>query len=275
MSPDHTGGTPDTPGDEPSPAALLHDHAALLAFLNASPVGLVQADLNGDVQLINSVTAMLLLPLASTRRMDNLYDLLATVVPDLRDRVDMFMAPTGLVCDGLRLELPQGRHHGAPLQVVSLRVVKLDDDRIMAMFTDISRQVQAERARQAAEQRLQFSLQAAQVGDWAIDPLSGALLRSPLFDSCLGHDTPQPDGHIDDLLAALHPDDRDAAEAGLRSALADGGEWRTECRVRRPDGQLRWLRLQGRVMTLTGQPTRMLGVAVDTTPSHPQSADQA
>ena len=64
----------------------------------------------------------------------------------------------------------------------------------------------------------------------------------------------------------LHPDDRALASERLRQALAGERDYETEYRIRRADGQWRWLQSRGRVLRDEyGRVTRMLGVALDIT----------
>jgi len=259
MCPTPTGLVPTPESDD-----LQQEHEALLAFLYAAPVGLVQTDLNGQVELMNAVTAMLLMPLSLQNGggMDNLFELLRPVAPDLAERVAALQQRHGPICDDLRLPLSQP---GEPARHGSLRLVKLDEERLIATITDITAQVQAEQGRAQAEERLRFALDAAQVGDWALDMGSGKIAGSPMHDRCFGPDAPE-DWHLDDLLERVHPDDREQVREGLASAIQESRAWRSEFRVLWSDASVHWLALHGRPLLRQGEPARMAGVVLETTP---------
>jgi PAS domain S-box-containing protein len=72
---------------------------------------------------------------------------------------------------------------------------------------------------------------------------------------------------FDEVLAAVHPDDRALFQANVRQALHGADcEYRSEHRLVRPDGQVRWLRESGRVLRDAEQrPLRLVGVSFDVT----------
>ena len=129
------------------------EYEALIQFLYLAPVGLVQASLDGQIAMINPISAQLLLPLAGDGNLSNLFTALESVAPDLRHRVSTYDQAYGMVCNALRIQVgtgtsmragtsPRARSHP---QVLSLSLLKLDDDRLMAVLSDISQQVAQER----------------------------------------------------------------------------------------------------------------------------------
>jgi PAS domain S-box-containing protein len=72
----------------------------------------------------------------------------------------------------------------------------------------------------------------------------------------------------DDLLVAIHPDDRAAVRRARDSAVAgeEGGGYRCEYRVVGPDGQARWIESRGRVERgPDGRARSIVGVSLDVT----------
>src|SRR6185503_15996955 len=69
-----------------------------------------------------------------------------------------------------------------------------------------------------------------------------------------------------DFIGRVHPDDREFVEGTVRRALADGGRLDYEFRILLPDGRVRWIADQGRVVLgETGKPTGMTGACTDVT----------
>jgi diguanylate cyclase (GGDEF)-like protein len=121
-------------------------YEALVQFLYRAPIGLVQAALDGTVDMLNPMSSSLLMPLARDGSLDNLFTVLQDVAPQLRDLTAAVDAPSGVVCEGLRVQLGDAAAPGAP-QVLSLSVLKLDGARLMATVTDATAEVQREQER--------------------------------------------------------------------------------------------------------------------------------
>ena len=118
---------------------------ALIQFIYMAPIGLAQTDLAGEIAMVNPLCAQLLMPLSPAGAMTNLFEALEGVMPDLRHRVETFKPSHGLVCDSVRFPVrrPDGRKSEAKL--LSLSVLKLDADRMMAVLSDVTRAERQER----------------------------------------------------------------------------------------------------------------------------------
>jgi diguanylate cyclase (GGDEF)-like protein/PAS domain S-box-containing protein len=131
-------------------ADIEQDHEALLQFLYMAPIGLVQTRLDGEILMINPLSSQLLMPMSRDGGLANLFTVLEPLLPDLRYRVDQFDGAHGMVVDALQLQVPggvQGHKHGPKqAQYLSLSLLKLDDERLMAVLGDVTQSVQRERA---------------------------------------------------------------------------------------------------------------------------------
>lgn len=103
---------------------------SLLDLFLLSPVGLVEMDEAGRVEVANLAARRLLTPFTRTGSLDDLFDALGAVAPDLTARVRGFDGPRGVVVDSLELLAP-GQQQG-----VFLSVVKVAAGRIVAVATD-------------------------------------------------------------------------------------------------------------------------------------------
>ncbi len=121
-------------------------YEALVQFLYRAPIGLVQAGLDGAVDMLNPMSSNLLMPLARDGSLDNLFTVLENALPQLPRMVAEFGQPSGVVCEGLRLQVGESAMPGAP-QVLSLSVLKLDGARLMVTVTDATAEVQREQER--------------------------------------------------------------------------------------------------------------------------------
>jgi diguanylate cyclase (GGDEF)-like protein/PAS domain S-box-containing protein len=121
-------------------------YEALLQFLYLAPIGLVQAKMDGEVVMVNPLSAMLLMPLVRDGSLDNLFTVLQDVAPDLAHQTRTFSEPYGLICDGVHLRVDAGTGGQKEAQILSLKLLKLDDERLMAVLSDVTREVHRERA---------------------------------------------------------------------------------------------------------------------------------
>jgi diguanylate cyclase (GGDEF)-like protein/PAS domain S-box-containing protein len=128
-------------------AQLAAEHEALIQFLYLAPVGLVQTGIDGEIVMINPISAQLLMPLSRDGTLTNLFTALEDVAPELRHMCAVFTRPNGMVCDGLQIHLNSGapgKRMRVP-HVLSLSLLKLDGARLMAVLSDVSEQVRRER----------------------------------------------------------------------------------------------------------------------------------
>ena len=124
---------------------VADDHEALIQFLYLAPVGLVQTGIDGEIAMINPISAQLLMPLSRDGNLSNLFTALQGVAPDLRAQVEGCTAHQGTVCDALRIQVTAGVPGRSDPQMMSLTLLKLDPSRLMAVLTDITQQVRRER----------------------------------------------------------------------------------------------------------------------------------
>ncbi|MGV3722208.1 MAG: ATP-binding protein [Actinomycetota bacterium] len=133
----------------------------------------------------------------------------------------------------------------------------------------------AARALRESEERLRFSLDAGRLGFWRHDLLTDELICS---DLCKAHFGRTPDEAIShaDILATLHPQDRDRAKAAIQHAVSNGDGYDLEYRVIRPDGACRWLEVRGRAnYNAAGEAVGTHGVTLDITQRKDAEARQA
>lgn len=130
---------------------MEEEYEALLQFLYLVPVGVVQFAPDGAISMLNPLCAQLLMPLSANGGLDNLFDALEQVAPELRNMVDTFAATHGNVCDSQRVQISAGIPGKADARMLSISLVKLDEKRLMAVISDISQMVKRERQLKQSE----------------------------------------------------------------------------------------------------------------------------
>jgi diguanylate cyclase (GGDEF)-like protein/PAS domain S-box-containing protein len=121
------------------------EYEALLQFLYIAPIGLAQMRADGGIVMINPLCAQLLMPLSRNGGLSNLFVALQDLAPDLRHRVADFPASSGMICDAMHLHVTAARARRKDAQVLSLSLLKLDEDRLMAVLGDATQAVRRER----------------------------------------------------------------------------------------------------------------------------------
>ena len=80
--------------------------ATLLDVFVLAPVGLVEIDENGRVEVANASARKLLAPFTPGDTLDDLFAALAAVAPDLASRVRSYDGPRGVIVDSMELLAP-------------------------------------------------------------------------------------------------------------------------------------------------------------------------
>jgi PAS domain S-box-containing protein len=114
--------------------------------------------------------------------------------------------------------------------------------------------------------RVQLAVEAAGIGSYDWDLVTGRLDWDDRLIALFGYDRSDFDHSIDAFTVRLHPDDRDRVAEALQTAIDGVGEYDAEYRVVLPDGRTRWVHGRGRTLADDrGTAVRFLGVAYDTT----------
>ena len=121
------------------------EYEALIQFLYIAPIGLAQTGLDGEIVMVNPLCAQLLMPLSADGQLSNLFTALESLAPDLRHRTHDFGAAQGTICDAVQLFVLANPPHRKKEQILSLSLLKLDSERLMAVLSDVTTSVRRER----------------------------------------------------------------------------------------------------------------------------------
>ncbi|HTW66884.1 MAG TPA: ATP-binding protein [Bryobacteraceae bacterium] len=123
-----------------------------------------------------------------------------------------------------------------------------------------------EQALRLSEQRVDLALDAAGIGRWDLDLISGKVTRSAAHEQIMGYRESRDSGPPGKLFEKIIPEDRSMVEQKFQEALATGGACEFECRAKHPDGQIRWVWARGKVLRdETGNAVSFLGSSRDIT----------
>ncbi len=92
--------------------------------------------------MLNPMATQLLMPLVKSIGLGNLFETLASAAPDLRNLVSSFRESCGSICENHRIHVSSAADGGI---VLACTIVKVNDEVLITVLTDISSQVATER----------------------------------------------------------------------------------------------------------------------------------
>jgi PAS domain S-box-containing protein len=116
------------------------------------------------------------------------------------------------------------------------------------------------------EQHLRLAQEAGEIGTWDWEIASGRMRWSAQMFRNLGLSSGDAAEQSHALLDAMHPDDREQAEAAFAAFSRRAGPLRIELRVVWPSGGIHSIQFLGKTsVDAVGTPVRMLGITIDST----------
>ncbi len=123
-----------------------------------------------------------------------------------------------------------------------------------------------EQEREAERARWELSIEAAGIGGFDWNLVTGQLTWDDRLIELFGYDRESFEQSIEAFNARLHPDDLPRVTQALQEAIDTCGDYAAEYRVVRPDGDTRWVQARGRALCdESGAAVRVLGAAYDST----------
>lgn len=116
------------------------------------------------------------------------------------------------------------------------------------------------------DQFLLFALSTSQTGAWELDLVDHTAFRTLEHDRIFGYAELLPEWTYEQFLGHVLPEDRAEVDRKFQQAVSTQSDWSFECRIRRVDGEVRWIWAAGRHRTDgSGQARRMAGIVQDIT----------
>ncbi len=163
-----------------------------------------------------------------------------------------------------------GRH----IEVSAARVEPASRRQVSVLFRDIEARRRAEEALRESEalareniERVQLALSAgAIIGTWLWELPTDRFTVDDAFAVAFGLDPAlgRVGLSLEQVVATVHPDDQAGLADAIDTAVARGGAYAHQYRVRRADGRYHWIEANGRVEhDADGTPLRFPGVLLD------------
>ncbi len=224
-------------------------HVASFVMLNPNPV--TEIDLDGVIHFMNPVSEILF--------------------PDLREKG--FAHPWFA---GWEHSSPTPFNGGMDLKAREVQIgdkwygqtmrFMEDSRRIRIYGRSITKRKMAEAALQASEERLRYALETSHTGAWQLNLNDHGASRSLEHDRIFGYSELLPEWSYEIFLEHVLPEDRSAVDAKFQKSIATGEDWNFDCRIRRADGQIRWIWATGsHHRDESGRPHSVTGIVQDIT----------
>ena len=131
--------------------------------------------------------------------------------------------------------------------------------------TDISERIRAKNALRKSKEHLALAQQVAMMGSFEWDLKTNVMDSSAELEALYGLPPGGLKAGYDEWIKYVHPEDLPKVEQNIQTAVSTG-KFDHELRIRRTDGEIRWLYDKGQVFyNEEGKPARMVGVSMDIT----------
>jgi diguanylate cyclase (GGDEF)-like protein/PAS domain S-box-containing protein len=169
--------------------------------------------------------------------------------------------------DGNRYETRHHRKDGSVFNVeISMRLLSVNEEQFVVFVQDISQRKLAEEALKASQAHLDFALQKIVTGAWTLNLLDHTAQRTLLHDRIFGYQTFLPNWTYEMFLAHVLPEERQEVDRKFHDAIIAKTSWNFECRIRRADGDVRWIYAAGDFLqNAKGDTEWMSGIVQDIT----------
>jgi PAS domain S-box-containing protein len=144
------------------------------------------------------------------------------------------------------------------------------------VFRDVTEEYAVQQALRESKERLSFTLQMTHIGGWNLNLKDGTAHRTLEHDRIFGYDSLLPKWSYEIFLKYVLPEDRTEVDRLFREAGAAQTDWNFECRIRRQDGEVRWIWATGQHQRdNTGHTSHMAGIVQDITERKQVEAERA
>ncbi len=148
------------------------------------------------------------------------------------------------------------------LQVSAMRGA---DGGAVISHIDISARKKAEFALRQNNEELDFILDVAQIGVWRLNLKKDDAVRSLIHDRIFGYEELLPDWNFEMFSKHLLPEQREEIADAFQISIETGTELDLETRIKRVDGEIRWIWIRGQVLKGEDEAGQLLGTVIDIT----------
>jgi PAS domain S-box-containing protein len=156
-----------------------------------------------------------------------------------------------------------GRIHSL---LMNVKNVSIKGGTILYTLHDVTKRKKAEESLKISEERYALAQQAANIGSWDWDILTGDLVWSDTIEEMFGFSPGEFGATYEAFLECVHPEDRQFVMDSVNACVDEGKDYDIKHRIMWPDGSIRVVSEIGNVFRdENGKAIRMLGIVQDIT----------
>ena len=237
-------------------------------YLDTAEVILLALDITGSITLVNRY-ACAMLGWSAEELIGR--DFIETCVPPkIRDATRRRLAEVHAGSDSSVVLNPIITRSGEERLIEWRNTLLRDSDGVVASTfssgSDLTERNEAIEALRAAEERMRFALESANVGIWDMDITTGLLRWSDVMEAQYGLQAGGFPGTLEAFGERVHPQDWGQFVTTMDRMMRTGGDFTQQHRALWPDGTIRVLSGAGRVVLgEDGTPVRAVGISLDIT----------
>lgn len=130
----------------------------------------------------------------------------------------------------------------------------------------IAKRKHVEHVLMKSEERLKLALETNFTGAWDLNLVDHSSFRTLIHDQIFGYDHLLDEWTFEMFMEHVIPEDREFVGHTFKTATDNLSDWKFECRIRRVDGQIRWISAIGQHMfDADGNPAYLSGIVQDIT----------
>ena len=138
--------------------------------------------------------------------------------------------------------------------------------RVLVIAHDVTDKIRIEKKLKEVRARFDFAIERTHTGAWEINLGDHTSIRSREHDRIFGYAAPLPAWTYDMFLQHVVLADRAEVDKQFSEAVNQKHPWDFQCRIRRVDGEIRWIWAIGEQQAgLNGEGPRMIGIVQDIT----------
>jgi PAS domain S-box-containing protein len=148
---------------------------------------------------------------------------------------------------------------------VSTTLIEIQGHEVFyCIINDLTERLRVEKELRISKSQLDFALEKSHIGWWSMKLKEGRLLRTLELARIFGYSSTTSEWTYKRFLEHVIPQDRKLVYGIVEVTRHNLSEWNFECRIRRADGEIRWILVAGGFQKdETGDEHRMSGIVMD------------
>jgi two-component system, cell cycle sensor histidine kinase and response regulator CckA len=139
-------------------------------------------------------------------------------------------------------------------------------EKLLVLVQNVTEQSTTEAEMMEFRAKMDFALESSHVSVWSFDVDNDILLRTVEHDRIFGYDSLVPNWKFERFLGHIHPHDLPTVMGLYESSMANRSDFNQEFRIRRVDGEVRWINLIGTFRFVKPDSSRhIVGIILDIT----------